>query len=146
MVRYKYSTTFKAPIKYVFNWCTDYRTDDNKITGGKYPRIILEKTKNRVVFASYKQGSDGTPKLAVRVVTLNPSKYSWHLDYFGEEDLETGEYRLKRVGKNVTRLDMEFNNKWKHGKGPALKEHIDHARHAWQKYGPKLESDYAKSR
>lgn len=105
-LRYSYSTTFDVPIKYVFNWCTDFRPDDNKLTGAKYPRIILESTRNRVVFASYKEGLDRCAKLAVRIVTLYPSKYAWHLDYFGEEDLETGDYKLRRLGKRKTLLEM----------------------------------------
>lgn len=143
MMHYSYSTTFNAPIKYVFDWCTDYSSDDYKLSGGKYPRIVLEKTRRRAVFASYKQGRDGNPKLAVRIVSLYPSKYSWHLDYFGEEDLETGEYKLTQVGKNKTRLDMSFNHKWKLGQGPSREEFRKHLKDVWGKYGAALEREYA---
>ena len=76
--------------------------------GSKFPRIILEKTTNRAVYAGFKRGEDGKPKLAVRVVTLHPRRYSWHLDYFGEEDLEVGEYKLIRLGakKSKARHDV----------------------------------------
>jgi hypothetical protein len=36
--------TFKAPLEYVFEWCTDLREDDGKMTGSKRKRTILVKT------------------------------------------------------------------------------------------------------
>jgi hypothetical protein len=52
MVVYRYSVTFKAPIKFDYEWCTDYGEDDLKITGANFRRIILEKTKKRVIYES----------------------------------------------------------------------------------------------
>ena len=54
-------------------------------------RKILEKTPGLVVYASEKMGQDGKAKLAVRVVKLDGRNYSWHLDYFGEENNEVGD-------------------------------------------------------
>lgn len=145
MVTYKHTRVFDAPVKFVYDWCTDYSSEDSKITKAKYPRIILEKSKERAVYASYKKGSDGKPKLAVRIVTLHPKKFAWHLDYFAEEDLEVGEYKLTRLGASSTRLDMVLKNKWKKGKGPSRKEFEESAKSVWDKYVPALERDYRKS-
>ncbi|HVB11743.1 MAG TPA: hypothetical protein VNE86_01320 [Nitrososphaerales archaeon] len=142
MVIYKHTRVFNVPVKFAYEWCTDYSAEDSKMTGSKFPRIILEKTRKRAVYASFKQGKDGKPKLAVRVVTLHPSTYSWHLDYFGEEDLEVGEYKLIPLGANKTRLNMTFNNKWKRGKGPSKERFETHAKKAWDNYTPALERDY----
>ena len=84
----------------------------SSVYGATYRRIIWDKTEKRLIYDSNKQGSDGSQKLAVRIVTLSPSTYSWHLDYFAEEDLEQREYKLKKLGKEKTRLDMIFKNKW----------------------------------
>jgi hypothetical protein len=119
MVLYTHAVTFKAPIKFVYGWCTDYQESDPQIIGANYRRIILEKSKKKVVYASCKVGYDGSPKLAVRIVSLFPSKFSWHLDYIAEEDLETGEYRLTKLGKELTRLGMRFKNTWKNGSSPS---------------------------
>ena len=142
MVVYRHSRVLKAPIGFAYNWCTDFSSEDSVISGAKYPRIILEKTRKRCVYASYKQGSDGKPKLAVRVVTLRPKTHSWHLDYFAEEDLETGEYSLRRLGPSTTKLTLVLDNKWKKGKGPSKKEFASSAKRAWDKYAPALERDY----
>lgn len=136
---------FDAPIKFVYDWCTDYSSEDSKITGAKFPRIILEKTKKRAVYASHKKGSDGKPKLAVRVVTLHPETFTWHLDYFAEEDLEVGEYKLTRLGPKRTRLVMVLKNRWKKGKSPSRAEFEQSSKSHWDKYAAALESDYVRS-
>lgn len=145
MVTYRHSRVFAAPIKFVYDWCTDYSSEDSKIAKAKFPRIILEKSKKRAVYASYKNGSDGKPKLAVRVVTLHPETFSWHLDYFAEEDLEVGEYKLTRLSPVSTRLDMVLKNRWKEGKSPSRQEFELSAKNVWDKYVPALEKDYRKS-
>jgi hypothetical protein len=146
LVIYKHSRVFNAPIKFAYDWCTDYSSEDSKIVGSKFPRMILEKAKTRVVYAGYKPGKDGKPKLAVRVVTLHPRTYSWHLDYFAEEDTEVGEYKLTRLAQNKTRFDMTLNNKWKHGRGPSKEEFEADSRESWDKYAQALERDYRKRR
>lgn len=145
LVTYRHSRVFAAPIKFVYSWCTDYSSEDSKITRSKFPRIILVKSKRRAVYASYKSGSDGKPKLAVRIVTLHPKTFSWHLDYFAEEDLEVGEYKLRRLSPNSTRLEMVLKNTWKEGTSPTKKEFEQSTKEVWDKYAPALEDDYRKS-
>ena len=139
---YKVSKVINAPIKYVYDWATDYRSEDNLITGSSWPKMILFRSKKKAVYASYKNGSDGKPKLAVRFVTLDPSSFSWHLDYFAEEDIEDGEYKLTKLAKEKTRLDIVLHNKWKKGRGPSQKEFEEHGKLVWEKYAKALEKDY----
>ena len=142
MAIYRVSRTINAPIRYVYDWATDFTERDNSIWGGKYPRMILHKTRQKAVYAYYSKGADGKPKLAVRIVSLHPSTYSWHLDYYGEEALETGEYKLTTLGKTKTQLKIVLKNKWKHGKGPSSRELQKHANFVWTKYTEALENDY----
>jgi len=142
MAIYRVSKTINAPIAYVYTWATDFSEGDNSLWGGKFPRIILHKARKKAVYAYYGKGTDGKPKLAVRFVTLHPATYSWHLDYYGEEALETGEYKLTKLGKTKTRLNIVLKNKWKHGKGPPPKELEKHANFVWLKYAEALERDY----
>jgi hypothetical protein len=138
---FRVSKTINAPIRYVYDWCIDFREDDPKITGSKSQRRILHKTKKKVVYAQLYEGSDGKQKVAVDIVTLSPR--SWHLDYFGEEDDETGDYRLTSLGKNKTRLDMIFKEKWKDiAVIPSKQEQIDQTSRIWDKYVTALEKEY----
>ncbi len=135
------SKTIDAPQRYVYEWCTDFRNDDPLITGSKSQRRILTKTRRRVVYAQIYRGADGTQKIAVDVVTLNPPD-AWHLDYFGEEDDETGDYRLKSLGQDKTRLDMVFKEKWKIANPPSLEEQARQTSEVWDKYARALEKEY----
>jgi hypothetical protein len=143
LVTYKVSRTINAPLKYVYDWATDYTEEDNALWGGKHPRIILLKTRRKVVYASYNDGANGKPILAVRMVSLSPSNHSWHLDYYSEEDIESGEYKLKSLGKSKTQLSIVLKNTWKYGKSPTRQEFEDHAKVVWDGYVPALEKDYS---
>ncbi len=134
--------TINAPLSYVYSWCTDFRDDDTKITGSKSDRRILEKSKKRAVYAVIYQGTDGKEKVAVSYVTLRPPD-AWDLEQFGEEDYETGSYRLKSLGKDKTRLDMVFKETWKNiAKIPSIEEQINSTSNGWAKFTAALESDY----
>ncbi|MHB1909148.1 MAG: hypothetical protein ACYCQJ_09820 [Nitrososphaerales archaeon] len=146
MVVYRASKIFNAPIKYVYEWATDFKESDNQFWGGKHRRVILLKSKSKSVYAYFNDGADGKPKLAVGAVTLDPSKYSWHLDYYSEEDSETVEYKLTSLGKNKTRLKMIFRNKWKKGKGPSAEDFEKGTNLVWEKYAAALENDYNSGR
>lgn len=142
MVQYTISKIINAPIKYVYDWLTDYTEGDNAIWGGKFPKIILFKSKKKVVYAYYSQNPGRHPKLGVRFVMLHPSSFSWHLDYYGENDFETGEYELTRVAKDKTGLRIVLQNSWKRRTGPTSKQFKKHGDMVWEKYCRALEADY----
>jgi len=142
--KYKLSETFNAPMEYVFAWCTDFREDDNKYTGSKTARKILEKTPQRVVWrVAYKDGKDTLE--GVRAVWLNSPK-SWRLDTCGD-GREAGEYRLKSLGKNKTRLDMKFVVTYDSKKDVEDKDEweADGVKH-WKIYKKALEADFKAGR
>ena len=138
----KVSKTIDAPRRYVYDWCTDYRDTDPQITGSKSQRRVLEKTKKRAIYVQIYEGADGKEKVAVDIVTLKPPS-SWHLDYFGEEDDEIGEYRLTKLREGKTRLDMVFKEKWKDiARIPSIEEQIRSTNEVWDKYVAALEKEY----
>ena len=140
----KVSKAVNAPLPYVYSWCTDFRSDDPKITGSTSERIVLQKTRKRVIYTQIYTGADGKRKVGLSIVTLRPPR-SWHLDFFGEEDDETGEYRLKSLGKDKTRLDMVFREKWKKAmvKVPSVEEQVKNTDRVWDKYIAALEKEYS---
>ena len=138
------SKVIKAPLKFVYNWCTDFREDDNKITGSKARRIIVQKTKQRVIYVStYK--SQGKTFSGVNIVTLRPPN-AWHLDFAGQEDDVIGEYKLRRIGPKKTRLTMTFKEKYKIANAPTKEEDTKGTNQFWDKYVAALEREYAHSR
>ena len=137
---YHISKVINAPLRFVYDWCTDYREDDYKITGSKSRRTFLEKTRRRVIYV-IRYLSSGKAKHAVNIVTLHPPK-GWHLDSFGEEDNEFGEYRLTKLSPRKTRLDMVFREEWKVAKVPPKAEYLKDIIRIWDKYAAALEKDY----
>jgi len=137
------SKVIKAPIRFVYGWCTDYRESDTKITGSKAKRRILLKTEHRVIYvSSYKSG--GKPRNAVNVVTLYPPK-AWHLDFIGDDGDEVGDYVLTRLGPQKTRLDMTFDEHYKMRRAPTKAQDLKHTNEVWDKYIAALENEYARN-
>ncbi len=137
------SKVINAPIRFVYDWCTDYRESDTKITGSKAKRRILLKTEHRVIYlSSYRSG--GKPRNAVNVVTLYPPK-AWHLDFTGDDDDEVGDYVLTRLGPQKTRLDMTFEEHYKTRRAPTKDQDLKHTNEVWDKYVKALENEYARN-
>jgi hypothetical protein len=137
---YRVSKIINAPLRFVYDWCTDFREDDYKMTGSKSRRTFLERSRKQVIYA-IRYPSGGDTKHAVNIVTLHPPR-SWHLDSFGEEDNEFGDYRLTRLGPGKTRLDMVFREEWKIAKVPPKAEYLKDINRIWDKYAAALEKDY----
>ncbi len=135
------SKTIRAPLRFVYDWCTDYRESDPKITGSKVKRKILLKTWHRVIYTSAYMSS-GKPRSAVNVVTLYPPK-AWHLDFISDEDDEAGDYVLTKLGPRRTKLDMTFIEHYKIRKAPTKAQDVKHTHEVWDKYVAALERDYA---
>ena len=137
------SRVINAPISFVYGWCTDFREDDNRITGEKKRIAILERARNRFIM-SVRYKSHGKAMHAARVVTLRPP-YSWHLDWIGDEDNETGDYRLTRLGNRKTKLNVTFRVRNNIPTAPGSREWEKHANSVWDKYVSALERDYQKA-
>ncbi len=134
------SKVIDAPFRFVYDWCTDYRESDPKITGSKAKRKILLKTEHRVIYISeYRSG--GKPRSGVNVITLYPPK-AWHLDFMGDEDDEAGDYLLTRLGPRKTRLDMRFIEHYKIRNAPTMAQDTKHTCEVWDKIVAALERDY----
>jgi hypothetical protein len=141
---YQVSKVINAPLKFVYDWCTDFREDDNQITGSKTQRKILQITKRRVIYISTYE-REGRMMSGVNMVTLRPPK-AWNLDYVGEEEDEIGRYKLTRLGPGKTRLDMTFTEKYKISDAPTKEEDKSVTERTWDKYVAALEMDYSSSR
>ena len=136
------SKTINAPLRFVYDWCTDFKEDDRKIIGSRRKRIILQKTKRRVVYVYiYRRG--GKIGSAVNIVTLQPPK-AWHLDSPGQDCDEIADYRLSSLGPNKTRLNMTFKERYKIRGASASEEDAKDLNEAWDKYVAALERDYAR--
>ena len=139
ITRYQFSKIIEAPLSFVYDWCTDYREDDPKITGAKLRRLIIEKKKDRAVFVNqHKSAKAGT---VINVVTLRPPD-GWHLHLISEKRDGTGEYHLSKLGPRRTKLRIYLRFKWKTAQSPTRIEFQQHLKSMWDKYAAALERDY----
>jgi hypothetical protein len=135
------SKIIHAPLRFVYDWCTDYQESDPKIMGSNAKRKILLKTEHRAIYIStYKSG--GKLRSGVNVVTLYPPK-AWCLDFIGDEDDEAGDYMLTRLGPRKTRLDMRFIEHYKIRNAPTRAQDTKHTQELWDRIVASLERDYA---
>lgn len=141
---YHISKVINAPLKFVYNWCVDFREDDPKIWGSQTKRIILQKTKRRVIYMST-QRRRGRAINAVRIVTFQPPT-AWHLDFAGQENDEVGDYHLTSLGPRKTKLDITFKVKYKIANAPTKEKDTKQTNEIWDKYIAALERDYTRSR
>jgi carbon monoxide dehydrogenase subunit G len=141
---YRISKVIDAPLAFVYNWCTDFREDDGKLTGSRSKKKILEKTKSRVITTSSSM-ENGKLIGHVSIVNLLPPN-AWHLDTAGNpREQETGDYKLTRVGANKTRLDMVFDVKYGAGaKVPSKEWWEEDSGKFWDKLIVALMKDYSK--
>ena len=141
---YHISKVINAPLKFAYTWCVDFREDDPKIWGSKTTRIILQKTKRRVIYMSTQKRGKKVAA-AVRIVTLHPPN-AWHLDLVGQENDEIGDYHLTSLGSRKTRLDITFKVKHKIAHASTKEKDTKQTNEVWDKYVAALERDYARGR
>jgi hypothetical protein len=141
---YKISQKFDAPLDFVYSWCTDFREDDPKLVGSKTVRKIIEKSTERVIWrVRYKDGRGFQE--GVRAVWLHPPS-AWHLDTCGD-GREVGEYKLTRLGKSKTRLDMKFVVTYDSPKEVEDKKEWEaDGKEHWKIYRKALEADFKAGR
>jgi len=137
---YQVTKTINAPLKFVYDWCTDYREDDNQITGLHVQFKILQKTKQRVIYLRTRKQNQRT-MTAVKIVTLHPPK-AWQLDQTGEDEDALGTYRLMRLGPTKTRLNVRITERYKINGAPSKDEDKKATDQMWSRYVAALEKEY----
>jgi hypothetical protein len=136
-----------APLDFVFQWCTDYRDDDDRITDSMYhyqARIALREP-NRVVRIITVPGKNRNRSTDVEIIEMRPPD-RWHLTKMSVTDDETGSYRLTARGPSLTLLDMRFRRIWKASKPPNWVQYRALFNRVWDRYIEVIETEYRRRR
>jgi hypothetical protein len=143
---YHVTAVFRAPLAYVFAWCTDFDVHDDRREKDRYTRKIIERTPRRVVFEDLVDSDQGW-NWARHVVTLHPPD-RWHSDSVGTHRTLTIDYVLTRLPRDRTRLDL----RWKRRRTALATTKVSKrvieksATQAWRHFANELEKDLRKSR
>lgn len=132
---------FDVPLKYAYEWCTDFREDDPSILGSPYPRHIVSRRGNVFVWIHHYLG-DGKEKEAVRIVTLRPPD-AWHNEALNDEKESSFDYKVKALGNKKSRLTITAKIRYKTIDPEDKDTLIRNLSADWDKYKAALEKDYA---
>jgi hypothetical protein len=141
------SLVIRAPSRYVYEWCTDYRSDDGRFSKRR-PRPsyrVIRISPRRVVRVRVARGFGRDPRLAVELVRLTPP-HSWHLDQIDENDQQSMDYRVSAMGRGRTRLHLVSTERWLTPEFPTREALRDQIAKTWAGFAAALEADYRAGR
>ena len=143
---YHVQAVFRAPLSYVFSWCTDYDPDDARREKDQYARRIIRRTHRQVVFEDLGDSGGGW-SWARFTVELRPPD-AWHSESVGSHRDLTLDYQLTPLAGDRTRLDLRWRRRRTAlGKGRLSKRAIEQGTTAaWRHFAHELEKDYRTSR
>jgi hypothetical protein len=137
---------FRAPLPFVYAWCTDFDAGDAEREKEHYTRRVLERTPRRVVFEDLADGDEGWV-WSRHVVTLRPPN-AWHSESFGSHREASLDYVLTPLSPGRTRLDLRWRRR------PTTRTRTRRSKSAierestagWRHFARALERDYQRSR
>ncbi len=139
----RFQKLIHAPLPFVYAWCTDYREDDDRITDSIYhyrAKIVLREPQ-RVVRVITVPGRDRNRNTEVELIHLQPPN-RWRLEKSSVTDDKSGSYRLTALGPTLTRLDMQFRERWQ------IRRPVDRRRYrtlfnrVWNRYVEVMEAEF----
>jgi hypothetical protein len=145
--RLRLAREIAAPLSYVYAWCTDYRSDDWRLsTRRPRPRFrVIRLSPRRLLRIRSTPGAAPDPAVAVDLIRLNPPD-AWHTDQIDEDDRETVDYRLTSLGPERTRLDLLVTERWLIRDHPSRAETRRRVEGAWERYAPQIEDRFRRGR
>jgi hypothetical protein len=145
--RIRLSKNIEAPLKYVYEWCTDYRSDDWMLSPRRpHPRFrTMKLSPRRLLRIRLTPTSEHDPEVAVDVIRLAPPD-AWHTDQIDEQDRETVDYKLVALGATKTRLDLLVTERWVTPNHLSRAGTVRRLSGAWDRYIAQIETRYRSGR
>jgi len=138
------SKTINAPLRYVYEWCTDYRPDDGRLQRKDRirPRFrVIQVSPHRVIRIRLHPNGSTDPDIAVDVVRLDPPS-DWHTDQIDEADRMAIDYHLVKLGPRKTRLELLVTERWVTRDFPTRSELRRRVSATWDRLSSAIEKSY----
>lgn len=142
---YQIRRTFRAPLPFVYAWCTEYTAEDRRLGGDPGARQIIRKGSRTVVYEDLNETPHGWMWSRYTVTLHPPDRWhavavgnyrTWNLDY-SLRDLHNGRTEFTLRGKRRS-TPLGVRNPSKH--------ELETELHAmWRSFGRALERDYQRS-
>jgi len=137
---------FRAPLEFVYAWCTDFDAGDAEREREHYTRRVLRRTARQIVFEDLEDDPSGW-QWSRHVVTLHPPN-AWHSESIGSHRESSLDYVLSPLADGGTRLDLTWRRR-PTARATTVRSHraIERASTAsWKIFARALERDYRRSR
>jgi hypothetical protein len=141
---YEIRTTFRAPLRYVYRWCTDYTPNDARLEKDEYDRKIVKRGARTVVYEDLYESPAGW-MWSHQEVTLHPPD-RWHAESTGSHRTWSLDYTLRPLPNGRTELTLRGTRRptaLGEPNPPAARMERD-LRRAWANFGHSLEKDFRK--
>lgn len=135
------SKTIDVPLRYAYDWLTDYRASDGRYSRSKPRFRVMKLAADRVVRVRYSNSSAKQFAVAVEVVRLHPPD-AWHVDQIDETDFDSVDYKLSSLGPRKTRITLVLVERWMVPKFPAKAEWVGGTKVYWDQLIAALEEHY----
>lgn len=135
------SKVIAVPLRYAYDWLTDFRTDDGKFSRSKPRFTVLELSADRVVRVRTSPSKVKPLSVAVELVRLHPPN-GWHVDQIDEADLESVDYKLTKLGPKKTRITLTLVERWMVPKFPQKADWVQGTSLFWDSLVAALEESY----
>lgn len=136
---------FRAPMEFVFRWCTDYTAQDAKLEGEEFQRQVLRRSKREVVYEDLYELPKGW-RWSRHTVRLRSPNW-WHSDSVGSHRELSLDYRLAPLSGGRTRMTLTARRRAS-GIGPPNPPKREWERDvaaSWRSFRRYLERDYRKA-
>lgn len=135
------SKVIAVPLRYAYDWLTDFRADDGKFSRSKPRFRVLSLSEDRIVRVRSSPRKVKPLSVAVELVRLSPPD-SWHVDQIDEADLNSVDYRLTRLGPKKTRITLILFERWMVPNFPSKAEWVHSTGLYWDSLVAALEEQY----
>jgi len=137
---------FRAPVPFVFAWCTDYSPEDPRIERDRYARRILSRGPRTVVYEDLGDHSGDRRAgwfLNRQTVTLHPPAH-WHAESDGNYRTWSIDYRLRALPDGTTEMRFEGTRRATplEDRPPTLAATRRNLATMWSRFGRALEREY----
>lgn len=141
---YQVRCVFRAPLEFVYRWCTDYTPHDAKLESGSYRRRILRRSAREVVYEDLDDAGEGWA-WSRHVVHLRPPD-RWRSDSVGSHRTIALDYRLSRLPGGKTQLVLTAHRRPSGigGRNPPRSQWELSVGRSWRQFARALERDYRK--
>jgi hypothetical protein len=139
----RFRKVIDAPLPFVFEWCTDFRDDDDRLTDDlyRYRARILLRQPGRVIREIVVPGPDRNRATEVELIDVSPPD-RWRSRMFSASLDRVGSYRLLRVSPYCMRIEMRFRESWRSSRPSSRLRYRALFDEVWDRYAERIEREF----